>query len=253
MTEQRPEELSPADLALLKHVREHSTAAPSAAMDALILKAAAAAVVPPSLQQRFLAGKSSPRWGWSLGFASVATIGLGLSLSLRTLEQPEALYDQAMPAPTQYSAPQPEEPMSAPAPALKKSSPAAPAAAPAKAKALTPSQANAERQAVQPRAEAARKSTAVQPSELLAEDLAAPALQADGQAQSADYAASVPPALTLQQALQQILRLRSQGAATEAQVQLTALKQHYPAVDIDQQLQQLEALQRSTEAGTPAP
>ncbi len=255
MTEHRPEELSPADLALLKHVREHSSSAPSAAMDALILKAAAAAVRPPSvwqrIQQRLLATKPNQRWGWSLSLASVATIGLSLSLSMRTHEQPEALYDQALPAPMQYSAPQSAAPASAPALVLKKQSPQAPA--PAKSTVMPQVKAKAERQVIQPQAEVARKSSAEKPAVSLAEDVAMPAAQADAQDQSAGYAASAPPALTLPQALQQILLLRRQGAADEAQKQLLALKKRYPQADVERQLQQLEALETGTETGLPQP
>lgn len=83
---------------LLRHVREHSREQPRAALDARILAAAELAATrrqPPGfwqrLQDRVSAG--SVRGRWSAAFGCLALLGLGLGLSLQTLDQPPARYD----------------------------------------------------------------------------------------------------------------------------------------------------------------
>lgn len=92
---------------LLQHYRQHSQGEPSAAVDALILAAARQAVAPatPSAAQclhGWLFGRGS-RTRWSVAFAGLATLGIGLSLTWRTQEQAPTAYD--MPAPVAAEAP----------------------------------------------------------------------------------------------------------------------------------------------------
>ncbi|WPC03608.1 hypothetical protein SBP02_12540 [Pseudomonas benzenivorans] len=93
-----------ADEQLLQHYRRHQDQEPSAALDARILDAA-----------REQAGRHRSRLGWrerlqawlfghgtglrwSLALGSVAVLGLGLSLSLKTFEQAPAQFDSPLPA-----------------------------------------------------------------------------------------------------------------------------------------------------------
>lgn len=103
---------------MLQHFRQHQGDEPSAALDARILAAAAA----QARQQRprprgwgrlhaWLFGGSARRH-WSLALGSVAVLGLGLSLSLRTFQQAPASYDSpapAAPALQRYAAPAPQK------------------------------------------------------------------------------------------------------------------------------------------------
>ncbi|MDO9322940.1 MAG: hypothetical protein Q7U01_15080, partial [Pseudomonas sp.] len=126
--------------ALLDHYRQHSLAQPSAATDALILAAAAAELTrarPAALpwSQRLHGWLFGPghRVRWSVAFASLASIGLGLGLSLRTWQELPPAYELGEPLPAMSVAPAPAsaplaEPM-AEAKELKKSAaPAKPAA-----------------------------------------------------------------------------------------------------------------------------
>ncbi|MBC9250159.1 hypothetical protein A9179_07720 [Pseudomonas alcaligenes] len=105
----RPDHELQQEQELLQHFRQHSQGEPSAALDALILDAARRAVAEPaprpSRAQRlhaWLFGAGS-RTRWSVAFASLATLGIGLSLTWRTQEQLPATYD--MPAPAAAEAP----------------------------------------------------------------------------------------------------------------------------------------------------
>ncbi|KAF1051817.1 MAG: hypothetical protein GAK43_02233 [Stenotrophomonas maltophilia] len=112
-----------AEATLLAHYRQHDTAQPPATLDAAILAAARQHARPnPRLTawQRllhWLAAGSRPRW--SMALAGLATLGVGLSLTLRNLDAPP-LYDAPLssvatpPAPAALPAP-------APAPAPKAS------------------------------------------------------------------------------------------------------------------------------------
>lgn len=94
---------------LVQHFRQHSQGEPSAALDALILDAARQAVaLPPAKPSRvqrlhaWLFGSGS-RTRWSVAFAGLATLGIGLSLTWRTQEQAPSAYD--LPAPGAAEAP----------------------------------------------------------------------------------------------------------------------------------------------------
>lgn len=94
---------------LLQHFRQHSQSEPSAALDARILDAAreavATAVVEASWSQRVHAWLFGPgnRTRWSAAFASLAIVGVGVSLTWRTQEQLPSTYD--LPAPVAAEAP----------------------------------------------------------------------------------------------------------------------------------------------------
>lgn len=88
------------DQPLLRHVREHSQAQPGPALDAHILGAAADAAAAKRRQSQGFwqrlrhALGSAPMGGrWSAAFGCLALLGVGLGLSLRTLEQAPPRYD----------------------------------------------------------------------------------------------------------------------------------------------------------------
>lgn len=98
---------------LLQHFRQHSQGEPSAAIDALILAAARDALAPQPAKPKsdwshrlhaWLFGPGG-RTRWSAAFASLAIVGIGLSLTWRTQEQAPALYDAPAPMAAQAPAP----------------------------------------------------------------------------------------------------------------------------------------------------
>ncbi|KIP88052.1 MULTISPECIES: hypothetical protein [Pseudomonas] len=108
---------------LLRHVRQYDRQRPSSALDARILAAAAEAArahepQAQSAWQRllgWLAGASG-RGRWSAAFGCLALLGLGLGLSLKTLEQAPPAYD-APPTVMQRQAPAPMALQAPPSPA----------------------------------------------------------------------------------------------------------------------------------------
>lgn len=108
---------STAEQQLLQHYRAHHHDEPSAALDARILAAAAAQVATPPASvlarlHAWLFG-AAPRMRWSVALGSVALLGLGLGLSLKTLEQAPPAYDHPLPAAPaiqRYAAPAPAAP-----------------------------------------------------------------------------------------------------------------------------------------------
>ncbi len=205
MKEQQP--MSAADeQRLLQHFREHQGEEPSAALDARILAAAAA----QARQQ----GQRAHGWGrlhawlfggaarvrWSVALGSVALLGLGLGLSLRTLEQAPAGYDSPLPAAPalqRYAAPAPEK----------------------KAMAVS-----------EPVAGEMADSTAE-----LSEAAAAPQVSGSSTAR-----AKTEVAAPLPEALRHILQLRRSGREAAAAERLDKLQQRYPQLDIEAQLKLLQ-------------
>lgn len=108
---------------LLRHVRQYDRQRPSSALDARILAAAAEAAKPRKSEAQgawprllsWLAGASG-RGRWSAAFGCLAVLGLGLGLSLKTLEQVPSTYD-APPATMQRQAPAPMALQAPPSPA----------------------------------------------------------------------------------------------------------------------------------------
>ncbi|MFZ5956052.1 hypothetical protein ACOXVJ_00895 [Pseudomonas knackmussii] len=85
--------------ALLEHFRRHSDAQPSAQLDARILAAARAAVPQhPSAWQRVRQWLFGSPQRWSVALAGLATLGIGLNLTLRTYEQAPPRFDAPAPA-----------------------------------------------------------------------------------------------------------------------------------------------------------
>ncbi|VXC00811.1 conserved hypothetical protein [Pseudomonas sp. 8AS] len=262
---------------LLQHYRQHSQGEPSAAVDALILAAARQAVAPatPSAAQRlhgWLFGRGS-RTRWSVAFAGLATLGIGLSLTWRTQEQAPTAYD--MPAPVAAEAP-------AAAPVLREMAPqvapeAHPLSAEVEQKKVQAASSKAEvaesvAGAVAPKVayRAAPSTTVLQPQaapakpaappvEALADFAAAPArdeaqalAKARQQAQTATGAwdeeqsaglghSEVDEAPPLELQLHNVLRMRQAGQHADADRLLAMLKREHPQRDLDSELKRLQA------------
>jgi hypothetical protein len=255
--------------ALLRHYRQHSLAQPTPAMDALILAAAAAQLkpakppllpIPQALQHWFFA--AGQRLRWSLAFASLASIGLGLNFSLRSLDQLPPAYDLGEPRPVMSAAPQPAsapppvpmasaiEPMASAIepkaetmqlqkqqlPSMAAGSQAPARTAPASGKISAQSQTVA----AQPLGELPSRRVAVQ------QDAVAPASSADSpqQADSNASPAKAKATLSLEQALRVVLQLQRSGASEQAAVELQRLQRQYPGRDLAAELATLPASKR---------
>ncbi|KJU78852.1 hypothetical protein N619_11970 [Ectopseudomonas oleovorans] len=204
--------------ALLAHFRAHGSGEPSAELDARILAAASAAARETQQAQidsdnagwaqrlhQWLFGSGRQRW--SVAVAGLACVGIGVSLTWRTLEQTPDAFDAVPPSVAMSPA--------APAPIAAKRAPEqeAPMAAPQ------------ERMRSQAMARQA-------PSADMAE------------ASIASSAALAPMAeLVIQseprEALLRLLQLRKAGEQEEAQRLLEQLKADYPQLDIEAELAHL--------------
>lgn len=226
---------------LLGHFRAHSHGEPSPELDARILAASRAALASepqPSLGERLHAWLfgGAGRQRWSVALAGVACLGIGVSLTWRSVEQAPDAFD-AVPAGA----------LMAPAPsAARQVAPAAPLAesAPADLAGAYESQAAPAIQADSADAAKVEKKSAA--PELLREEVGSPAL-ADQPAQAAPAPralakskASTSAEQALQAELQRLLKLRRDGWSDEADALLLKLMRAYPQVNIDAQLQQLE-------------
>lgn len=210
---------------LLQHYRGQHGGEPNAELDARILAAASAALrsqqpKPPSAMARvqawLLDGASHRRWSVALG--SVAVLGLGLGISLRTPAPIAPSYDSPMPT----------------APALQRY--AAPAAPEKKAMAESFQQ-------HQPEASIESEVSAMA-------DVAAPLSEASptpsarSSLAARSEAAAAPLAAELHTALRQIAELREQGWQAEAAERLNELQQRYPQADLEALLKRLLAQDR---------
>ena len=208
---------------LLQHYRGQQGGEPCAELDARILAAASAALrsqqpKPPSAMARlqtWLFG-GAPRRRWSVALGSVAVLGLGLGLSLRTPAPIAPSYDSPMPA----------------APALQRY--AAPVASEKKAMAES-FQPNQPEASVEPEASALADAA---PSELPQAPSARSSLAARSKV------ATAPLAAELHAALRQIAELREQGRQAEARERLNELQQRYPQADIEALLKRLPTQDR---------
>ncbi|WP_165675192.1 hypothetical protein [Metapseudomonas otitidis] len=227
---------------LLAHFRAHGEGEPSAELDARILAAAREAVRPPvpSLGQRLHAWLFGPggRQRWSVAFAGLACLGVGVSLTFQNLDRQPPEYAVA-PAPAMAPAAPATLARSAPDPdAGYNAEPAAPPmqafSAPAPA---------AEMKKAAPRLESA-------PMAALADSVETDARIAEQARQAADDAfppaaklakpAAVPLEPALQQGLREVLELRRQGQAKAADERLEALRKAHPRQDLDALLKALE-------------
>jgi len=214
----------PQEQELLEHYRRYSDEQPSAQLDARILAAARAAVQPkkPRLGERLhhwlLGGGSRQRWG--VAVAGLATLGIGLSLTLRTVEEAPKGFDTAA-SPAMMRAP-------APAPAM------APPAAPAAPYAAAPKEESAPAGAVM--GELAKPA---EPAEFSKKSMAAAAQQSEAKLQErsqamADAAPQEPRASLLH------LRALQRDGQTDAAAQVReSLRQRFPELDIDKALKEL--------------
>lgn len=204
--------------ALLAHFRAHGSGEPSAELDARILMAASAAARDAKGAAAAEAGWGqrlhqwlfgSGRQRWSVALAGVACLGIGVSLTWRTLEQTPEAFDSVPPSVAM--------------------SPAPPAQMAAKRA--------AENESVARMAEPRERMK----SEAMARQ-AAPAALAD--APMASTAASEPLAeLVVQseprEALLRLLELRRAGEKDKAQQLYEQLQADYPQLDIEAELTHL--------------
>lgn len=235
---------------LLTHFRQHSQGEPSAELDARILAAATAE-----------ARRAKPaQGGWQdwlqrllapsgmAALAGVACVGLAVSLTWRTLQEPAARMPLEVSQP--MSAPIPEAlPAAASAPppvteetaAFSDSLPAADSSmassstanrAMAKREAPVAAQRSAERTAAAPAASA--KKSLLLPAAPPVQIMAAPAA-----ASSEELAKAKSPAPSLEGSLRQLRQLRESGQQDAAAALLVELQQRYPQRDIEVELQRL--------------
>jgi hypothetical protein len=231
----------PHEQEMLEHYRRHSDEQPSAQLDARILAAARAAVQEkkPSPAQRlhhWLLGAGS-RQRWGVAVAGLATLGIGLSLTLRTYEE----------APNRFDAPVAPAMMRAPAPAPAMAPPAAPAAAPYAAEpgmaapqmdsmAAGASKDELAKPAPMSKKLAVESAKAKVPAETreLSDAQAQPDMQPQGKVQA--FAAEADEPRT---SLLHLRDLQDKGQKEEAERVRESLRQRFPDLDIDQALKDL--------------
>lgn len=245
------EQLSNDEQALLAHYREHQLAQPKPAMDARILAAAAAQVAHReraimSVQQRlqrWLFGVGQPL-RWSLAFASLASIGLGLSFTLSMLDQLPPAYDLG----------EPQSVMRAPVQVQTLKKQQLPAMTSGAAMPASPPLINEGRNSNEGSSSAHQAERVAEPAALLeslqADSQLAPS-QADesaerrlNQAKSIARAAPLEKAAklpSLEQALRAVLHLQRSGATEQAALELRRLRQLYPDHDVLAEFAQLQA------------
>lgn len=226
----------PHEQELLEHYRRHSDEQPSAQLDARILAAARAAVQEqkPGFAQRlqhWLLGAGS-RQRWGVAVAGLATLGIGLSLTLRTYEE----------APSRFDAPAAPAMLRAPAPAPAMAPPAAPAAAPyaaepSRAAPQMDSAAGAPMEAIAKPAPMSKK-IAMENAKAKARELsdaqAQPGMQAQGKLQALAEEVDEP-----RSSLLQLRELQDKGRKEEAGRVRESLRQRFPDLDIDKALKDL--------------
>lgn len=227
----------PHEQELLEHYRRHSDEQPSAQLDARILAAARAAVQekPPSFAQRlhqWLLGAGS-RQRWGVAVAGLATLGIGLSLTLRTFEE----------APERFDAPVSPAMMRAPAPAPAMAPPAAPAAAPSvveprmAAPQMDSAAAGATIQELAKPAPISKKMAAAAARDEVRESADAQArsgVSAEGKLQAFAEGADEP-----RTSLLHLRDLQGEGRKEEAEQVRESLRQRFPGLDIDKALKEL--------------
>lgn len=244
---------------LLAHFRAHDAGEPSAELDARILAAARDAVRParPGLGERLHAWLFGPggRQRWSVAFAGLACLGIGVSLTWRNLDRPGLDYESGIPAPAAMRAPAPIVPV-APAAAPMARASEATAVAGSLESAPEPDVAGYAAPAPEPRMEREAKKMA---ASRLAEEaqrqapVAALSDQADVHEQAAEALKAEAPALaakprpapakakeeTLVAQLEELLALREKGDTQAADALLARLRQDHPQLDIEAELERL--------------
>ena len=206
--------------ALLAHFRAHGSGEPSAELDARILAAASAAA--RETQQPAKAESSwaqrlhqwlfgSGRQRWSVAVAGLACVGIGVSLTWRTLEQTPETFDSVPPSVAM--------------------SPAAPAPAPMAAKRAAETESMARMAVPQERLKAEVVARPAQPAAMADE----PMTSATAIAPMAELVIQSEP----REALLRLLELRKANKQEEAQRLLEQLKTDYPHLDIEAELEHL--------------
>ncbi|MFV3386507.1 hypothetical protein ACNFCJ_13915 [Pseudomonas sp. NY15364] len=201
--------------ALLAHFRAHGSGEPSAELDARILAAASAAAREARQADKPESGWAqrlhqwlfgSGRQRWSVAVAGLACVGIGVSLTWRTLEQTPDAFDAVPPSVAM--------------------SPAAPAPAPMAAKRA------AENESVARMAVPQERMRSQAPSADIAE---APMASTAAIAPMAELVIQSEP----REALLRLLELRKANKQEEAQRFLEQLKADYPQLDIEAELEHL--------------
>lgn len=194
---------------VVKHVREHATGEPPAHLDAFILATAhrEAPARKPSLWQRWVQACQKPRW--QVAFASLVGVALMLALVQRTPEQ----------APTYDFAPAPK----ASAPVAKKEAAQEPSSV--------------------ARSLAAPTGAMSAPAAPMA-DFAAPAQSESMNAEMADEAKvskrAAAPAKTLDEQLNEVVRLQNTGQTKAADALLKTLHKRFPNENLTARLKELQ-------------
>ncbi|MDG9758512.1 hypothetical protein N7365_10400 [Pseudomonas sediminis] len=201
--------------ALLAHFRAHGSGEPSAELDARILAAASATVCDARQADKPESGWvqrlhqwlfGSGRQRWSVALAGLACVGIGVSLTWRTLEQTPDAFDAVPPSVAV--------------------TPAAPAPAPMAAKRA------AENESVARMAVPQERMRSQAPSADIAE---APMASTAAIAPMAELVIQSEPRETLLR----LLELRKANKQKEAQRLLEQLKADYPQLDIEAELEHL--------------
>lgn len=199
---------------LLAHFRVHGSGEPSAEMDARILAAASAAA-----RETQQAAKAESGWAqrlhqwlfgggrqrWSVAVAGLACVGIGVSLTWRTLEQTPETFDSVPPSVAM--------------------SPVAPAPAPMAAKRAAEAEPMARMAVPQERMRSQAPSA----------DIAEAPASAAAIAPMAELVIQSEP----REALLRLLALRKANQQEEAQRLLEQLKADYPQLDIEAELEHL--------------
>ena len=224
----------PHEQELLELYRRHSEAQPPAQLDARILAAARAAVQqkPPSFAQRlhqWLLGAGS-RQRWGVAVAGLATLGIGLSLTLRTFED----------APERFDAPVSPAMMRAPAPAPAMAPPAAPPSVAEPRMAAPQMDSAAAWASVQELAKPAPMSKKMAAAAARDEVRASADAQArSGVAAEGKLQAFAEEADEPRTSLLHLRDLQGKGRKEEAEQVRESLRQRFPDLDIDKALKEL--------------
>ena len=200
---------------LLAHFRAHGSGEPSAELDARILAEASAAARETQQAAKAESGWAqrlhqwlfgSGRQRWSVAVAGLACLGIGVSLTWRTLEQTPEAFDAVPPSVAM--------------------SPAAPAPAPMAAKRAAESESVARMAVPQERMRSQAPS---------ADRAEAPMASTAAIAPMAELVIQTEP----REALLRLLELRKANKQEEAQRLLEQLKADYPQLDIEAELEHL--------------
>ncbi|MNF48062.1 hypothetical protein D3C84_292840 [compost metagenome] len=206
--------------ALLEHYRRHSRDEPSSALDQRILAAAAAQAEQHSSARRPSYGERLHAWlfgaggrqRWAVAITGFASLGIGLSLTLRTQDEARERFDAPPPS---------VAPLSVPAPAASPMSRAAPATY------------------ASPPVQAKKKATAMADSSAELQERQAEPLRLE-EAGPKEELAKAAPTREPEASLRRVLELNDAGKREEAHRLLDELQARFPQRDIAAELRELE-------------